>query len=227
MPQANNKKKRVWLRILLPIAGIVVILTAAIVLTSLYVARPTKGAAIAQYENPKSALLVIDVQKDTTGNTSFYGDTGSFIEKVNQAVTYAQESGMEILYIQNITGGNPIIQLLSQGKYRKGTEGAELDDSLQVVNGNVFTKSLGDSFSSSEFEEYLISNEVNSLYLVGADAAGCVYSTAKGGLNRNYGVNIIRDAIITINGNTMDQILKQYDSDGMVVIDLAQLSGIR
>lgn len=226
MTQANKMKKRIWLRVLLIAIGIIIIFTLVIILTSLSVAKPTKGEAIVSYDNPKSALLVIDVQNDTTSNTSYYGNTTSFVESVNQAITYAENNGMEILYVKNITSGNPIIQLLSQGKYRKGTNGVELDSNLYLVNDHIFEKSIGDSFSSNDFEEYLAAKEVDTLYIVGADAAGCVYSTAGGGLNRAYNVNIIKDAIITVNNKTMAQMLVQYEKDGIKIIDLVEFQEI-
>jgi nicotinamidase-related amidase len=108
------------------------------------------------------------------------------------------------------------------GRYKKDTIGAEFDSRLQIVNENVFSKSIGDSFSSKDFEEYLIANEIDTLYIVGADAAACVYRTAEGGMNRQYHVNIIKDAIITVNDSAMTQMLTQYDSDGIGVIDFAK-----
>lgn len=222
MTQIKTKKKRIWLRVLLVLAGVMVISSVAIVLTSLSVAKPTEGSAIAQYDNPKSALLVIDVQNDTTSNAAFYGDTTGFVESVNQAITFAGDNGMEILYVKNITGNNPIMGLLALGKYKRDSNGAELDGNLQLVNNNIFEKSIGDSFSSSDFEEYLVAKEVDTLYIVGADAAACVYSTAGGGLNRTYNVRVIKDAIITINDKTMEQMLEQYEKDGIEVIDMAK-----
>lgn len=222
MAQIKTKKKRVWLRILLAVVGVMVIFSGVVVLTNLSVAKPTTGSAIARYDNPKSALLVIDVQNDTTDNTAFYGDTTGFVERVNQAITFAEDNGMEILYVKNITSSNPIIQLLAQGKYKKGTNGVELDGNLRLVNGNIFEKSIGDSFSSSDFEEYLVTKEVDTLYIVGADAAACVYSTAGGGLNRAYNVSVIKDAIITINDKAMVQMLEQYEKDGIGVINMAK-----
>lgn len=54
---------------------------------------------------------------------------------------------------------------------KKGTEGVEFDDKLNIVNRNIFTKSIGDSFSVASFEKYLVANKVDTLYIVGADAA--------------------------------------------------------
>ena len=124
--------------------------------------------------------------------------------------------------MKNEYGNNPIVRLLSMGRYRKGTNGAELDNRLQVVNENVFSKSIGDSFSSKDFEEYLILKEIDTLYIVGADASACIYSTARSGINKRYNVNIMKDAIITVNEKAMNQMLTKYASDNINIIDLVQ-----
>lgn len=220
----NMKGKKKYMTILFSVIGVLIILVSAYVITGLYVTLPTKGKSIAVYSNPKSALLVIDVQNDIT-NDKAYGKTSEFVESVNQAIAVAEENGMEILYVKNIYGSNPIILLLSGGKGKKGTNGVEFDSRLSVVNNNVFAKSRGDSFSSAEFEKYLISKKVDTLYIVGADAAGCVLRTAQGGRNRGYNVIIINDAVITaINDVKMKQIEEQYRKDGIKTIKLNELA---
>lgn len=208
--------------VLFSIIGVIVVVVVAFVLTGTYINLPTKGNAIAAYDNPKSALLVIDVQNDITNNGAYSG-TGEFVDNVNQAIAFAEESGMEILYVKNEYGNNPIVALLSQGTFKSGTQGAEFDRRLNVVNGNIFTKSVGDSFSVSGLENYLIASKVDALYIVGADMAACVYSTAKGGLNRNYDVTVIEDAVITrdaIRNTQMQKLTEQYEKDGIRMIGL-------
>jgi nicotinamidase-related amidase len=219
----KTKKRKTGLIIVLSIIGVVVIVGAAIILTILHANTPTKGASISQYGNPKSALVVLDIQNDIT---SIYGDTAEFVDKVNRAITIARGSEMEIIYIKSEYGDNPIIPLLNGGRFKKGTYGAELDGRLDIVNGNIFSKLISDSFSSKDFEEYLMSQKIDTLYIVGADAAACVHKTALGGINRKYQVNIIKDAIITSNDAVMQQMLNQYVIDGIIVIDLTKFAEI-
>ena len=214
------KKKRRWLVILLSIVGLLLAFLAAIVITSHYISTPTTGAAIGPYVEHKSALLVVGVQKDTTSNTAFYGDTTDFVEKVNRAVTLAQDAEMETLYIRNEYGNNPLVLLLSLGRYRRGTVGVDFDGRLRVINRRLFSKSVADSFSDGAFEDYLLGREIDTLYIVGADAAACVHKTALGGVNRGYCVTILKDAVITINDATMVEMLRQYEKDGIEVMDL-------
>lgn len=212
--------------ILFPALGVLVVLIAAYVITGLYVTLPTKGKSITGYGNPKSALLVIDVQNDITNNKS-YSKTSEFVDSVNRSIEFAEKNAMEILYIKNIYGSNPVAMLLSGGKGKKGTEGVEFDSRLNIVNDNVFTKSRGDSFSSAEFKKYLISKKVESLYIAGADAAGCILRTAQGGRNREYNVTIIKDAIITAANDTkMKQLKEQYKKYGIDTITLNELCSI-
>ena len=206
--------------IIFSVVGVVIICIATVVLTSLYISNPTKGAVIARSAGSKSALLVVDVQNDITGNTGVYRNTDEFIKSVNQAISFAEENGMEILYVKNEYGNNPVTLLLSGGRFKKDTEGAAFDSDLYVANENVFTKSIGDSFSSKALNEYLISHDVDTLYIVGADAAACIYSTARGGLNRNYNVCIIKDAVITGSDDIFNQMLDRYEKNGIVVIDM-------
>ena len=222
MTQAVTKKKRIWLRMLLVLVVVMAAFGITVGVVSLYASSATTGNTIAQYSNPRSALLVLDVQYDTTNNNDLYGDTTEFIENVNHAIALAEAGGLEIIYIKSITGKNPIILMLMMGRYREGSDGAELDSRLRVVNQNIFAKEISDAFSSDELESFLILREVDTLYIVGADAAGCVYRTAQGGLNRSYRVTIIEEAVITFDDKTMEDMLKKYVSDGIEVISLEE-----
>ncbi|MDR2888478.1 MAG: cysteine hydrolase [Lachnospiraceae bacterium] len=221
--KTEKKGKKRWLLFILAPMALIVIAVITVLVTSIRIALPTQGAPIARYSDPKAALLVIDVQNDTTDNTALYGDTTRFVEKVNEAIAIAEANDMEIIYIKNEYDGDPLVSLLAQGRYQQGTAGVELDDRLKTVNANIFSKSQGDSFATAAFEEYLIARSVDTLYIVGADAANCVYSTAMGGMNRNYAVNVISDAIITISDDAMGQVLTQYEKDGIAIKTLQEL----
>lgn len=206
--------------VLFSIIGVIFAFFVIVMIMNLYANTPTKGKHIAKYENPKSALLVIDVQNDIT-KSKLYNNTSEFVERVNQSIKIAEKSGMEIIYIKNIY--SPVFALLS-GAGKIGTEGVEFDNKLKVVNKNIFIKSIGDGFSVSDFDNYLISKKVDTLYIVGADAAGCVVRTAQGGKNRNYDVKIIRDAVITMaNERRMKKVEELYEKNGIKIITLNEI----
>lgn len=218
------KKNRKWLKIILPILSVIMLIAIIFGITIFSLTSPTKGNVISKYAEPKAALLVIDMQKDTTSNTDLYGNTTSFVNNVNKTIETAQRKNMEIVYIKQEYKANPITALISMGKYKHGTKGAELTDELQVVNKNIFTKNVSDAFSVKEFENYLITKQVNTIYIVGADATACVYKTALGGVNRKYNVQIIKDSIITVNSDAMEQMLKKYEADGISTVNLEQFN---
>ncbi len=215
----NRKGRKRLMTILFSLLSVIVVLFAIGVIANIYAITPTKGENIASYDNPKSALLVIDLQNDITHGKQ-YGDTAGFVESVNRAIAMAEENGMEILYIRT-EYTNPIMQLLAGGMFKPGTDGSEFDNRLKLVNDNIFSKSIGDSFSNAAFENYLVSKEVSSLYIVGADAAGCVLRTAQGGRNRDYNVTIIKDAVISAaSGSKMKQVEEQYANIGIKAASL-------
>ncbi|MDR2956987.1 MAG: cysteine hydrolase [Coriobacteriales bacterium] len=217
-------KKRPMIIAMIAIPAVIVIAcVAAVVITVVTLNTPTKGEQITKYSNPRAALIVLDMQNDTTSNSA-YKNTNQLLDNVNDAITRAQLNGIDVIYVKNEYEDNPIISILSGGRYQKGTLGVELDSNLLVINDNIYCKSIGDSFQSSGMEEYLITNQIDTLYIVGADASACVYSTAQGGLNRGYNVIVIQDAIITINDETLDRMLKQYATDGIEIIKLADFT---
>ena len=75
------------------------------------------------------ALLVIDIQNDITKH---YGD---IIDRLNAAVDWAAEQGMEVVYIKhnNLSPGTRT--------FKPDTKGAEFVPELKIVSDNVFIKS--------------------------------------------------------------------------------------
>ncbi len=76
----------------------------------------------------RKALVVIDIQNDITKH---YRD---IIDRLNAAIEWAVESGMEIVYIQhnNLSAGTRT--------FKPGTKGAELVPELKIVSDHIFVK---------------------------------------------------------------------------------------
>lgn len=191
---------------------------------------PTKGVHIPQYANPQKALLVIDIQEDSTGITAkdsspFKNDSDKFIASVNQIIAEAAKKNIPIAYVrQEFEGlrGKIISRVTSDGVDIKGQPGAEIDRRVSIVSNNIFPKNISDAFSNPEFEAYLTEHQVDEVYLVGIDAEYCVYITAKGARNRGYKVNLITDATAMANQEKWDEQMKKYENDGVHLITSAQ-----
>ncbi len=203
--------------VVISLAVVVVILAVIVVAVMKKVFTPTQGAKIAAYANPQKALLVIDVQEDYTGlkgkQPIMYKNVEPQLAAINGVIHKASNSGARVIYIRQICDDNFISRLLGGGRAIEGKPGTELDSRINVVSRNDFTKKLSDAFSNPQLDNFLISNQVNELYLVGLDAAYCVYNTARGALNRGYKVKIVKDAIMT--RKNMSDILKRYEQENI------------
>ncbi len=191
---------------------------------------PTKGMKISQYAHPHKALLVIDIQEDSTGTTAkdsspFKKDSEKYISSVNQIIDKASQENMTIIYIrQEFQGvrGKLISLVTSNGVDIKGQPGTEIDKRVSIVSNNIFPKAISDAFSNPDFEAYLINQQVDELFIVGIDAQYCVYFTTKGALNRGYKVNLVTDGVSMANKNKWDEVMKKYEKDGARLITSSQ-----
>ena len=89
------------------------------------------------------AFVVIDIQNDITKH---YRD---IIDRLNSAIDWAMECGMEVVYIQhnNLSAGTRT--------FKPGTKGVELVPELKVVSDNVFVKTKANALTSEAFLEYI------------------------------------------------------------------------
>lgn len=192
-----------------------------VMIRSMFVA--TKGGKIAAYPDPRKALLVLDIQEGYSGTAARQPVTippaTGMIGTVNRLIDYAAASDMEVAYIRQVFGNNLIVRM--HGGRRRGR--VIIDRRVKVINNNDFEKNRTDAFSSRQFERFLVDRHVDELYLVGVDAAYCVYYTALGGLNRGYRVTVVSDAVLS--RNDMTDVLERYRRKGIGVITSGQLTG--
>lgn len=221
-----SNSKKILLAVLVITACAVGFLISQIVIIS----QPTEGENIAPYAQPRQAVLVIDIQEDFTGATAKppfpYRDSEKLIAAVNTITEAASARGVAVAYIrQELDGftGRLLSDLFAGGTVIKGNPGTEIDRRVKVVSGDVFPKSRSDAFSNPELEGFLITRQVNELYLVGLDAAGCVHITARGALNRGYAVNVVTDAIVLREEEKWDELLNQYRDEGITLLSTREL----
>lgn len=192
---------------------------------------PTSGAKIEKYANPRRALLVIDIQEDSTGITAkesspFKNESATYIMAVNKIIEEAVKKDFVIVYIrQEFDGvrGKLISRITSDGVDIKGQPGSEIDQRVSIVSNNIFHKALSDAFSNQAFESFLVNQQVNELYLTGIDAEYCVYYTAKGALNRGYRVNLVTDGVAMAHKEKWDELMQKYKGDGVTLVKAGQL----
>ncbi len=198
-------------------AGLAIFVTAGM--------RPTGGRKIGRYEQPRQALLVVDIQEDYTGLTapvaSPFKNTAAFIATVNQVIGTAADKNMLIAYIGHEWPDNFFCRLISRGLALAGQPGARQDDRLAIASPHYFSKRRSDAFSSPALEQFLIENQVDEVFVVGLDAVYCAFTTALGALNRNYKATIITDAVITSRKITPQELVAMYRRKGISTVDSA------
>jgi nicotinamidase/pyrazinamidase len=176
-------------------------------------------------DNPQKALLVIDIQEDYTGATAKppfpYKDSERLITTVNKIIEEASKQEIIVVYIrQEFDGfvGRTISKLFGHGTAIKGNLGTEFDKRINIISNHCFTKSKPDALTNPNLEVFLNEHQINELYLVGLDAAACVYFTAKGALKRGYSVSIIKEGIALFAEKKWDSLLEQFKRNGITLI---------
>jgi nicotinamidase-related amidase len=155
----------------------------------------TRGRRIARYATPRKALLVLDLQEGHVGaaprDLATPRPANRLTDAVNRLIDWAEEAGVEVAYVRQVFGSGLLVRL--HGGRRAGP--VIVDRRIRLINANDFEKRRTDAFSSRPLERLLVDRQVDELYLVGVDAAYCVYRTALGGLNRGYRVSVVTDAV--------------------------------
>lgn len=195
------------------------LLLALFVLKNMFI--PTRGKQIGNYPNPTKVLLVLDIQE--SGNNKHISmplpsttPFGKMVQTVNCLIESFDQSGQTVAYVRQVFSRN-IISRIHGGRILSGTLEPQICRWITVVNTNDFAKSRTDAFSNKKLEQLLIDQQVDEVFLVGLDAAFCVYYTALGALNRGYRVTVITDAVMT--GRDMVLVMKRYREKGIRVMN--------
>ena len=158
------------------------------------------------------ALVVIDLQNDITKNYR------EIIESVNRAIDWATANDIHIVYIRH--------ENLSEGTrtFKPDSRGFELVPELNIVSGNIFTKSKGNALTSEAFAEFIRANEIDEFYLTGADATACVKATSYNMRLNQYTVHVLKDCITSYDKRKIDEMLRYYESKGCEILSLYDLA---
>jgi len=193
---------------------------------------PTSGARIRAYPCASKALLVMDIQESSTRGGTVSGPPststpfGRMIHNTNRLIDQFSLVGFEVAYVRQVFTSN-LITRLHGGRILAGRMEPRISRWIRVINNNDFAKNRTDAFSSRRMEQFLVDHQVNEIYLVGLDAAFCVYYTALGALQRGYRVTVVTDAVMT--GRAWDKVLEKYRRKGIAVTCtediLRQMSG--
>lgn len=221
--------KKILKKILFSIIG-VIILTMIIVVVNLFVffknsSIVSKGQPIQNYGKKNYALIVVDIQEVITGGHSIFPSlqeqSENLIQKINQTIDSFEVHNYPVIYIRSeIT--NPLINLINSS-YEKGSLGVQYDKRLKIVSDIEVVKTGKDSFRNTNLDDILTKNKVNELYIVGLDAAECVNATVEASQNRQYKVNIIKEAVISKSQSKTDSMMVCFKNQEARIVTLDSL----
>ena len=169
------------------------------------------GKPIDAYPDAKSALVIIDMQRDLTEKTGKMPINPAMSDAIINNLNMIMEKNrkLTVVYVSHEFEG--VLGLLAGGALRHGKPGTEIDPRIKIVSENRFTKHISDSFSNPAFGEFLVKNHINHLYIAGLDARYCVNKTVRAALNRKYKVTVLYDAIGSATPQYVDQALTEFN----------------
>jgi len=144
-------------------------------------------------EDPKRALLVIDVQNEYfTGKLPITYPAGS-LATVLSAMDAAREHGMPVVVIQHASP-QPDAPV-----FRKGSKEWELHPEVATRSHDVLIhKSLPGSFIGTELETWLRERGVDTVVIAGYMTQMCCDTTARQAMHLGFGVEFLSDATGTL-----------------------------
>jgi nicotinamidase-related amidase len=185
---------------------------------------PTKGEVIDRAARPETALVVIDVQEDFTRNTGKHAydpeKRDRALGAISREIEASRNAGHEVAFIRNVFRDWPVIlamKMTAGGLGTPGREGLKFDRTLNVGDAPQFEKSIGDTFSSPDFEAWLTEKRIGRLILTGLDSCHCVQLTARGALARGYAVEIREEATLTTQPKKWAGLKQDLETAGAVL----------
>lgn len=157
------------------------------------------------------ALVVIDLQNDITKNYK------EIIERVNQAIDWADQNGLYVVYIQhnNLSAGTRT--------FKSGTRGAELVPELKIVSEHIFTKTKSNALTSEEFSAFIHAHNITEFFIAGADATACVKSTCYNMTKAGYTVHVLSNCITSYDKKKLPEMFEYYAKKGCAVEKLSEI----
>jgi len=182
----------------------------------------TSSVKIGNYENPQKALLVIDMQIDYIGENARLpiekNQVNNLIITVNKIIDEYHNNNYKIIYTRRVFKTNDIKNKFNNYAVVEGTPGVEIDPRIIIVTENIFDKYAPSMFSNIDFENYLIQNQINELFVCGVMADECVYETALEAFNKGYIVNYIGNAVGSINDRRIENAIRKLRKRGINII---------
>ena len=178
---------------------------------------------ISNYDNPQKALLVIDMQIDYIDENGKFPiekiQINNLIETVNNIIVDFNDNNYQIIYFKRKFRKNDVKNFFRNFAVVEGTAGVEIDPRIHIVSNNIFDKFTPSAFSNKRFENLLIHNQINELYLCGVMADECVYETALSAFDSGYIVNYYANAVGSSSIKNIENAIEKLKNKGINIIE--------
>ncbi len=165
-----------------------VVLIALVVAVCVLASGPAAAQERAPQAKMKPALLVIDIQNAYLPWMD-ERDRKFGMEGINYIIALFRDNGFPVIRVYHQDPG--------QGPER-GTEAFEFPKTVPVKDDDpMVVKHYPSAFKKTELDKLLREKGINTLFLVGLSAVGCVNATYHGAEDLDYKVFMVKDAVIS------------------------------
>jgi len=153
----------------------------------------------------KPALLVIDIQNEYLPLMD-EKDKGKGMNMINAAIRMFRAHGFPIIRVYHTNPGyGP----------EPGTEDFEFPESVKIEPDDPkIVKNFPNAFKKTELDNMLREQGVNTVFLCGLSAVGCVLATYFGALDLDYNAFMLKDHLISHDSYYTDSVEEIFDALG-------------
>jgi nicotinamidase-related amidase len=167
----------------------------------------------AKPERLHPALLVIDIQSAFLPHMD-KADVDPAMEYINMYINLFRKNGFPVIRVYH-----------SDLKYgygpKEGSEEFEFPKSVQIKPDDPkVIKHYGDAFNKTELDKILKEKKVNTIFLCGLSAVGCVLATYIGAENHDYSAFFLKDAVISHKAAYTKNIEEIFDALGYEAVNV-------
>lgn len=182
------------------------------------------NTAFSQTENSlnNKYLLVLDLQDYYLRNSLDSIDAKNYISKVNYLISRADTN--KVIYVKSV---HKVLNLSLKSPFiyvSVDTIAMQLYNGLNIVNDNIYTKEKPNAFSVTELKEYLKTNNITEIVIIGLMAEECVYETSIGGVENGIEIYIVPEAIIGKSLKSKEKIIKKLQAKGVIKLNINNIN---
>jgi len=150
----------------------------------------TKGPEMQENRQMKPALIVIDIQNRYLPMMA-QDEKDLALRLINGAIWLFRQHDLPVIRVYHSDpeyGPNP------------GDEGFEFPESIIIKEDDPkVIKNYPSAFKKTELENVLREKDINTVFLCGLSAVGCVLATYYGAMERDFDVFMVKEAIMSHN----------------------------